>query len=310
MKTFSNEITRREFLISTGLICGGLMLAGTSLSSACSSNSTPEMKLHIIKSGTLFCQKKYIVYKNSEDMTQVYGDEVTFEMPVYGVLIQHPEGNILFDAGCHFEERQLEGYKQAFAPDNGDPQAFITNLSKVDSPDNIDHIILSHLHTDHTGFIDRFPNAQIYIGQKAFTELFEKDSIKENSQYAADVRVWMQSGLKWNMITDEIYTETKFLDGISIIPFGDGHSYGMIALLVELSETGNIILCSDVSHTAENFGPPSIYPIDSLCIDKTGYVDSHSFLRELAKKKNAQIWFSHDSEQFATMKMAGEGYYI
>jgi glyoxylase-like metal-dependent hydrolase (beta-lactamase superfamily II) len=309
----STEMSRREFLISSGVLCGGLM-ASNFLNLGCASKisitkTSTAMKLYVIKSGTLYMTASAVVNKDNLTTEQAYADTNIMPLPVYGVLIQHPEGNILFDAGLHLEDRQIEAMKTAFVTDDGNKDFFLNNISKIVDPADVNHIVLSHLHPDHTGFIDRFPDAQIYAGQDALTEYFEKEGVKDDSFIGADVEAWMEAGLKWNLVRGELHEEIKLVDGISMIRFGDGHSYDMITLLVELPETGNIILASDLAHTLSNLGPPTIKPCSVMMVDEEGYVSSHKYLLELAEKKNAQIWVGHDKDQFEGLIKSDEGFY-
>jgi len=69
------------------------------------------------------------------------------------------------------------------------------------------------------------------------------------------VEEWIAAGLNWEPVVGHLEIK-ELLPGIEIIALGPGHSFGMLALLVRLTETGNIILAADAAYCRENAGPP------------------------------------------------------
>ena len=51
------------------------------------------MKMHLLCGGRLRMRRN--VYLPTADRSE------TFELPVPSVLLRHPQGNVLFDTGCH-----------------------------------------------------------------------------------------------------------------------------------------------------------------------------------------------------------------
>ena len=87
----------------------------------------------------------------------------------------------------------------------------------------------------------------------------------------------------------------ELLEGVWLLNLGRGHSYGMLGLLVQLPENGNIILAGDIIYCQKNTEDYSSR--QSLIIDKTAYDESYEKLMGLAQQYNAKIWFRHDMQQ-------------
>ncbi len=106
---------------------------------------------------------------------------------------------------------------------------------------------------------------------------------------------------------DDDVHEQKTADGITILNFGPGHTFGMMGLLVELKNSGNIILASDTINTAVNYGPPIRYP--GLAYDTIGYLKRSGDLLPFPRKKRHRFFFGHDIKQFEDLKKAPDAYY-
>ena len=96
------------------------------------------------------------------------------------------------------------------------------------------------------------------------------------------------------------------LEGIRILNFGSGHTFGMMGLLVTLPESGNFILASDCINTKANYGPPLRYP--GLAYDTIGYRKTIERIRRLEKQYQAKVLFGHDIDQYRSLKFVPEYY--
>src|SRR5699024_6150286 len=96
-------------------------------------------------------------------------------------------------------------------------------------------------------------------------------------------------------------------EGVKILNFGCGHAWGMLGLLVELEVIVSVILVSDANYTYESLGRPLKAP--GIIYDSIVWSRSVVRIKRLAKENNADIWFGHDSDQFAEFRKTTEGYY-
>jgi glyoxylase-like metal-dependent hydrolase (beta-lactamase superfamily II) len=227
-----------------------------------------------------------------------------FNFPSWTVLIKHPEGNLLFDAACHLNpERQAPFIIENLRMEPEDDPVYRVREAGV-RPEDIKYILLSHMHPDHFGYIDRFPNAEIIVSDNEFTGIL-KDGMLGRFPFVKDLGYFMQQNLKWSLFDDSLRFKPLF-DGVTIVNFGRGHSYGMLGLLLELPKDGNKLLISDVIYSSENVGPPLRRP--GICRDPDNWLKAMEYTLRLAKEKNAEIWYGHDLAQFETLKKSPEYY--
>jgi len=255
------------------------------------------IKGYILDCGRL-CGPKSGLFANASP------DEIA-EIPVYSVLLKHPEGNVLFDAGLHRDQSRQAPflYESARVTDEDHIQKRLAGIGV--SPADINYVVLSHLHADHSGYIEIFPNAEICVSENEFTCAVKQYALGENPD-GKDVAYWISRKLRWKLIPDASKT-FELYPGITIISLGPGHSFGMQALLIDFEKTGKVILCADACYTIYHFEPPRV--ASGIVYDAEGYNASLDLLADLAKTENATIWFGHDLEQFQTFIKSTEGFY-
>ncbi len=232
--------------------------------------------------------------------------------PTYAVLIDHPDGYVLFDTSVNpkgMSERFPESLKEmnnyVVEPD----ATFPARLNQLHvKPNDVKYIVMSHMHFDHSGNLEMFPDSEIIVHEDEFTQAMKTYALNgEMGVYVwADLDQQIKKKLHWNLYPSNL-EKMELLKGITIYNLGSGHSYGMLALLVELPVTGNILMVADAVYTRTNFGPPVKAP--GIIYDSLGFARTVETIRKIATEKNATIWFGHDDEQFATLIKSNEGYY-
>lgn len=224
-------------------------------------------------------------------------------IPIMTFLIEHPAGLILFDTGWSKPDRWPRHW------DIAEDEQVLNRLKKLGIyPRDIKYLICSHLHIDHAGGLEDFPESEILVSDAELTNVAKLYFLNQLSHpyVRADVEAWIRIGLKWRLI-DNKETIIDFLDGVHILSFGSGHSFGMLGLLIELANTGNIIITSDAIYCKENAGPPIRLP--GIIYDPEGYRRTLNKILEIAKKYNAKLWYGHDMEQFNRLVKSDKGYY-
>jgi glyoxylase-like metal-dependent hydrolase (beta-lactamase superfamily II) len=271
------------------------------------------MKLFVLANGLLMCDRaNLLAMPNLGTKDKPHTTSEWVESPVYAALIEHPGGLALFDAGCNpdaMNGRWDEASVQRTPYIASEKDSLLHTLSRLGySADDIDYVVISHLHEDHAGCLEYFTKSQIYVSD---TELAQTMKLYATRQPAGgyimkDIESWLRAGLHWNLIEDST-AEYELLPGIRILNFGPGHTFGMLGLRLDLLNTGTVILPSDAVNTAENFGPPIRYP--GLAWDTRGYYNTIRRIADLKRATNAKIWYSHDAEFYKTLIKSDEGYY-
>ena len=126
--------------------------------------------------------------------------------------------------------------------------------------DDIDTVIITHLHYDHAGCLDRFPNAKFHI-QTSEVEFSVGPCMCEHALQAP-----FSADHVCEMIRKVYSGKVVFHDGDGAVEPGvtvhcvGGHSRGLQVVRVKTS-TGYLCLASDASHYYENFLLQKPFPI-------------------------------------------------
>jgi glyoxylase-like metal-dependent hydrolase (beta-lactamase superfamily II) len=226
------------------------------------------------------------------------------EIPISAYCIEHAEGRALFDAGCHPEAMGPDGrwapdFQREYPMITGEECTLPRRLEEMGLlPDDFDHVVLSHLHSDHAGCIEFFTKSRIIVHEDELAAARDAHRRREDDVYACrDIDAWKKADLDWHPIADD----RTLYSGVDILNLGRGHAFGMLALSVALPETGRIVLASDAAYCAENLAGA----MPGWVLDEVAYRRTVARLNAL----EGQIWFGHDPRQFATLRRSEEGWY-
>lgn len=232
------------------------------------------------------------------------GEAYTVVCPFY--LVDHPEGLVVVDTGLsHDMLDDPAGYgahgaafMEAFLPaiDYGPdmhPQAQLADAGYA--PEAVDYVVMTHLHSDHAGHIDVFPDAEFLV---------QKQELRYANWPVPVQDVFYLEGDFDRLRSDE-YDVTP-LEGAYDI-FGDGsvrtvptpgHTPGHQSVVLELPETGTVVLGADVAHRQTG------YEREHLASFNWNLQQSLESLREtkaLARRENAEVFVTHDNEHIEAM---------
>lgn len=223
--------------------------------------------------------------------------------PVWAAYIETPTKKILFDTGLC--ENCLTGGESAATLEKlsisfkeGENLEHQLGLCGV-KPEDIDYVIISHLHHDHAGKIGLFKNAKIIVQrQEMIRALLDTHTVNPMGTYLkADLEV----SANWTLIDGDV----DFMPGVKLL-LVPGHAEGQQALQLELDRLGTVLLTSDACYTELNWGPP-MRPAGALD-DSKAYFASLKKLHAIAEATNATVFFGHDIAQFETLRKAPDYY--
>lgn len=274
------------------------------------------IKLHVLGTGYIENDRAVLVADSGPGNISDKTPSERLHIPVYSVLIEHPDGLVLFDTSCNpksMTERWPDELKIQGPFYATEEELLLNRLEQLHvKPDDIRYVVASHLHCDHAGGLEFFRRSEIIVQENEFTQvtkLFMLNAASKQEMGAYiwdDINAWLQSRLHWRLIPASVGS-VNLLDGVTILNLGSGHAFGVLGLLIELEQTGNVLLSSDTVFTAENYGPPIKFP--GLVYDSTGYVKAIEKVRSIAAEKNAAVWFGHDKDQFASLIHSPDGFY-
>ena len=215
--------------------------------------------------------------------------------PVWSALLRTPDGNILFDTGLH--PVHVVRPDATFGPQSGlsvvmkDEDAIVARLAALGvKPDDVDIVVNSHLYFDHVGNNGAFPKAT-FISQSDHLA-FAKGKPNFPGVY------WDIPELTYLPVSGRAAIAT----GVEVVPT-PGHAPGHQSLVVDLADTGRVILTGDAAFTRANLERGEI-----PAMDQTAAKDSLALIRSLAKDDLSRIFTSHDADAWASWRHAPDVY--
>ena len=175
------------------------------------------------------------------------GDMSTFfTAPVYIWYLEGSKEKIVIDAGV--ESAGPDGLVHGFPILGGGVEGTRKALTKVGvKPEDVDILILTHLHFDHSATVSLFKNAKIYVQRREWKSAFNPVPIARPVYDTKLLKVIE------NMDVAFIDGDYELLDGVKLILL-PGHTEGLQGVQFE-SEKGTAILAGDHFYTYFNIDP-------------------------------------------------------
>jgi N-acyl homoserine lactone hydrolase len=220
--------------------------------------------------------------------------EKTEFAPVWSALLRTPEGNVLFDTGLH--PVHVERPDATFGPGSlkvvmAKEDAIVSRLAALNvSPDEITVVVNSHLHFDHAGNNGAFPRATFIVQGEHIA--FAKGKPNFPGVY------WDIPELRYMPVAGRV----KVASGLEVVPT-PGHAPGHQSLVVDLKESGRVVLCGDAAFTRENLERGEI-----RAPDEPTARDSLALIRSLVHDDLDRVFTSHDARSFGRWRHAPEIY--
>ncbi len=203
-------------------------------------------------------------------------------------LIDHPKGRVLVDTGIPDEWAEFPagvargGGKFMF--ESTDP--LLPQLSRLGlAPEDIQFVVYTHLHNDHTGNLAKFPGARPVLQRSEYDFAF-----------GPRAEEWGYEPESYRPLVD---LETLLVDGEHDL-FGDGavrlfptpgHTPGHQVVLVNLKKNGRLLICGDLYYTAED-RQPRRFPKWNFNWPKT--LESMERVEQLAAEEPTRLLMGHD----------------
>lgn len=262
------------------------------------------IKLHLLSLGSITCDMNSLIALYVRATSEDPEPKLQFKpFPVVAYYIETPEAKIVFDTGLRADcltggEGPRVALNTPISFAEGQNLEYQLSLCGV-KPEEIDYVIMSHLHHDHAGKIGIFKNAKVLVQRAEMQQaLMFTHTVDPMGVYLrADVDV----DANWVLLDGDY----EVVNGVKCLAL-PGHSDGFQGLQVELENTGTVIIAGDACNTSINYGPPA-RPTGILA-DPQNYYASIERIRKLQNATNATVFFGHDQAQFDTLKKAPEFY--
>ncbi len=233
------------------------------------------------------------------DLRIITGEERRAIFPIPSWLIEHPKGLVLFDTGLHRDlqtsSERIGKSSRFFTPDFPGGEELSARLSaRGIRPDDITHIIFSHLHFDHAGGTAEIPDARIVIQADEWAAGNETANIESGVYDPRDYQ------LGHDLETIEGVHDV-FGDGALVCIPTPGHTPGHQALRVELA-SGPVVLTGDCIYFEDM--------LDQMAVPRFGYdteqqLTSMTRLKRMRDRDGCRLLFGHDHAQFKGLPSVG-----
>jgi glyoxylase-like metal-dependent hydrolase (beta-lactamase superfamily II) len=156
--------------------------------------------------------------------------------------------------------------------------------------EEVRHLILTHIHWDHSSGVGLFPNATVYVQEEEFNFAI-KDPIASRPAFAATAdpksKAYIASleGTKRLIL---VKGDREILPGIECL-LAPGHTVALQAVAVK-TRKGTAIVGSDCAHTFRNYRED--WP-SCLIVDLVGWMKSYDKLRKKASSPDL-LFPGHD----------------
>ncbi|MGA7489288.1 MAG: N-acyl homoserine lactonase family protein [Xanthobacteraceae bacterium] len=252
------------------------------------------MKMHLLSGGRLRMRKN--VFLPTADRGE------TFELPVPSVLLRHPQGNVLFDTGCHPSvatnaEARWGSLARLMTPVMTESDNVLDGLAGVGlGVDDIDLVVCSHLHPDHCGCNSFFKRATLIVHAR---------ELEAARAPAAEAQGYLAVEWDHSLPTDAVSGERDVFGDERIVLLSlPGHTPGTMGALVRLERTGTFLLASDTVSIGETLHegivPRNTWNADAL-------VKSLAEIRRIAAG-GATIVYGHDDRQWRSLRHGADAY--
>lgn len=244
-------------------------------------------RIQPIKCGTLQSSKEATTYLTDR------GVPITF--PVYAFLLLPEAGGdptVLVDTGVKSaEDDYIREWGRDVGPPGGGPGPLLDGLAAHGvAPDDVDYLVLTHLHHDHVANVARFPDAEVLL---------------QRSELAAarDPLPPLSRAVPPDCLEDVEAADPTLLDGGYRLHRGlellhtPGHSEGMQSVVVRTDGAPHALV-GDLAYTRHNLDPSresitdetgtriETTPVDADYLPPGVHVDVHACYTSIARLRD------------------------
>ena len=219
------------------------------------------------------------------------------QIPITCYLVRSRDALVLFDTGL--SPRALPGLLRT------DPEArfsdddlLVNRLGVLGvAPSDVDLVVLSHLHYDHAGGAALFPDAELVAQRDEYAYAHHPAPFFAGFYYRKNFDL---PGARWRLLDGD----TELLPGVTVLRT-DGHTPGHQSLLVELPETGPVVLAGDCCYWQEHLDAERV---PGVVWDPTRALHSIKKLKTIARLVGGRVFPSHDPVFWQTVKHSPDPY--
>ncbi len=213
-------------------------------------------------------------------------------------LIRHPKGDLMWDAGLPDALNE-----NADGVTNGPfhvsvPTTLASQLASIDvAPGDIEYFSISHSHFDHVGNAGMFAGSTFLVDSDERAYMFRDDARADEQSFA------LVAPLEGAQTTEFDGDYDVFGDGSVMILAMPGHTPGHTSLMVNLENSGPVLLTGDLYHLLES-REKRIVPVFNTDEEET--LRSMDRFEAFAEETGARVVVQHSLEDMAELPKAPE----
>ncbi len=236
--------------------------------------------------------------------TRDSGERFVMSLPICSYLLETSQGLVLFDAGInsdilhdpHLRNRYFTSRGRDPAPVVWPQHEFLPQLKEIGvDPDDIRHVILSHMHVDHAGNLKYFRRAKVWLQQAEYDYAFQQPT----PQYLVRTDFDFPD-MDWCLLRGD----HEVMPGLELISTV-GHTPGHQSAVISLPHSGRAVLVGDVGDLMENF-EHEILPGQTS--DDEAALASIRRVNQIHREEGAELFLCHDPNLIQTQKLSPEYY--
>lgn len=257
--------------------------------------------VHVIDRGGLECDMNYMMEGHVLGTHDEPNPDIDYgEIPVWNLVIEHPEGTILWDTGSHHDALDghwPEGLLQAFYPYDAHEHRLDDALERNGfGLEDIDYVFQSHLHLDHAGGLEFFDGTDVPVFVHEKELKFAYYSAKTEKGSGAYILDDFDHNLNWHILHRD---REEYFEDLEFVRF-PGHTPGLTGTLLHLPEQ-SLVFTGDQMYMSENLEEG--IPLGAhLLWGKTEWRDSVQRIQAMQREHDAEVVYGHDPEQFEAIQ--------
>jgi N-acyl homoserine lactone hydrolase len=164
------------------------------------------------------------------------------DVPIFMFAVTGEDGEtVIVDASFKMESVP----KFVFGPHRTEEQevANVLAANGID-PEQVGKLIITHLHHDHTGYLDLFPNARMYVQEAEVINAYLPSGIQAMGVCRED---WEPFVPRFALVNGDF----EIQEGLKLV-FAPGHTPGHQAVAVN-TERGTAVICGDSAYLYAGF---------------------------------------------------------
>lgn len=219
-------------------------------------------------------------------------------VPCY--LIEHGKDRLLWDTGLPLS---AAGQGLIKLDDGGSivyERSIVDQLAAMGvKPADVTYVAFSHLHTDHAGGANAFAGSKVLMQKAEWDSALAGNPEFEPSAVFAKLK---ETDTRLTIIDGDY---DVFGDGSVKLIYAPGHTPGHQTLLIQLDETGPLMLSGDLYHFRES---RKLRAVPTFNYDAAQSLQSIDKVEALLKATGATLWIEHDKALADTLKKAPQFY--